>query len=93
MMRKIIITLLFLIPWIATAQEIRDMDICVEVAQNGSATVITDWKSKRSLEEKAGRSGLVKTKRGYELCWGQGSLGDQQGLCGNWERSFCWSSH
>ena len=95
------------------------MDIRVEVAHNGSATVITDWdvtvvsgtewyipvenlgpmtitsfqvfengeafvdegldwKSKRSLEEKAGRSGLVKTKRGYELCWGQGSLGDHK---------------
>jgi len=111
--------LLALLPLTLSAQEIRDMDIRVEVTQNGSATVITDWdvtvvsgtewyipienlgpmtitslqvfengeafvdegpdwKSKRSLEEKAGRSGLVKTKRGYELCWGQGSLGDHK---------------
>lgn len=119
MKRTVFILLTFLFPLTLSAQEIRDIDIRVEVAYDGSATVITDWdvtvvngtewyipienlgpmtitsfqvfengeafvdegpdwKSKRSLEEKAGRSGLVKTKRGYELCWGQGSLGDHK---------------
>ena len=45
-MRTIRITLsvlLALLPLTLSAQEIRDMDIRVEVTQNGSATVITDW--------------------------------------------------
>lgn len=113
------IILLALLPLTLSAQEIRDMDIRVEVEQKGNATVTTDWdvtvtsgtewyipvenlgsmtvtslkvsedgktfvdegfdwKSKRSLEQKKGRSGIARTSRGVELCWGQGSLGDHK---------------
>lgn len=43
MKRTVFILLTFLFPLTLSAQEIRDMDIRVEVAQNGSATVTTDW--------------------------------------------------
>ncbi|MDO4565988.1 MAG: DUF2207 domain-containing protein [Oscillospiraceae bacterium] len=33
------------------------------------------WDVDRSLEEKAGRCGMVETSGGYELCWGLGSYG------------------
>ena len=119
MKRTVFILLTLLLPLTLSAQEIRDIDIRVEVAQSGSATVITDWdvtvvsgtewyipvenlgsmtvtslkvsengktfvdegfnwKSSRSLEQKKGRSGIAKTSRGVELCWGQGSLGDHK---------------
>ena len=98
------------------AQSIRDLDIRVEVAKDGSARItqvwdvnvvkgtewyipvenlgkmtITDltvsengqpfvnegrhWDVDRSLEEKAGRCGIVEKRNGVELCWGQGSYG------------------
>ncbi|MCR5004166.1 MAG: DUF2207 domain-containing protein [Bacteroidales bacterium] len=34
------------------------------------------WEVNRSLEEKAGRYGMVRKPNGYELCWGLGSYGD-----------------
>lgn len=33
------------------------------------------WKVKRSMDEKAGRCGIVEKSDGVELCWGQGSYG------------------
>ena len=33
------------------------------------------WDVDRSLNEKAGRCGIVEKRNGVELCWGQGSLG------------------
>ena len=118
-MRKLLLFFSLLLPLTLSAQEIRDMDIRVEVEQKGNATVTTDWdvtvtsgtewyipvenlgsmtvtslkvsedgktfvdegfdwKSKRSLEQKKGRSGIARTSRGVELCWGQGSLGDHK---------------
>ena len=118
-MKKILFLLALLFPLALQAQEIRDMDIRVVVAKDGSATVTTDWdvtvtsgtewyipignlgpmevtslkvsengktfvdegfnwNSSRSLEQKAGRSGLVRKTDGVELCWGQGSLGDHK---------------
>jgi hypothetical protein len=42
-----------------------------------------DWNTQRSIEEKAGRSGIVdKGKDGVELCWGLGTLGDHQWKAG-----------
>ena len=42
-----------------------------------------EWNTKRTIEEKAGRSGIVdKGKDGVELCWGVGSLGDHQWTAG-----------
>ena len=120
MKRTVFILLTLLLPLALQAQEIRDMDIRVEVGRDGSATVTTDWdvtvvngtewyipienlgpmkvmslkvsengktfvdeefnwNSGRSLEQKAGRSGLVRKTDGVELCWGQGSLGDHKG--------------
>ena len=120
MKRTVFILLTFLFPLTLSAQEIRDMDIRVEVGRDGSATVTTDWdvtvtsgtewyipvenlgpmkvmslkvsengktfvdegfnwNSSRSLEQKKGRSGLVRKTDGVELCWGQGSLGDHNG--------------
>ncbi len=35
-----------------------------------------EWDVDRSLEEKAGKSGIVHKKNGVELCWGIGSVGD-----------------
>ena len=119
MKRTVFILLTLLLPLALQAQEIRDMDIRVEVGRDGSATVTTDWdvtvvngtewyipienlgpmkvmslkvsengktfvdeefnwNSGRSLEQKAGRSGLVRKTDGVELCWGQGSLGDHK---------------
>ena len=98
------------------AQSIRDLDIRVEVAQDGSAritqvwdvTVVSGtewyipvenlgkmtikdlsvsengqpfvsegrrWDVDRSLEEKAGRCGILEKRNGVELCWGPGSYG------------------
>ena len=117
--RIILSALLALLPLTLLAQEIRDMDIRVEVAKDGSATVTIDWdvtvtsgtewyipvgnlgpmkvtslrvsengktfvdegfnwNSSRSLDQKKGRSGLVRKSDGVELCWGQGSLGDHK---------------
>lgn len=40
-----------------------------------------NWKTNRSIEEKAGRCGIVdKGSDGVELCWGQGSYGDHEWL-------------
>lgn len=36
------------------------------------------WDTKRSREEKSGTCGILKTSRGYELCWGIGNYGDHQ---------------
>ncbi len=41
------------------------------------------WDTHRSLEQKAGRSGIVVKNDGVELCWGQGSYGDHV-----WEAGF-----
>ncbi|MBR4826757.1 MAG: DUF2207 domain-containing protein, partial [Bacteroidales bacterium] len=34
------------------------------------------WDTDRTLEQKAGRCGIVEKRDGVELCWGQGSYGD-----------------
>ena len=39
---------------------------------------LDDWNTNLSREEKAGKSGILKTSDGYELCWGIGSYGDHQ---------------
>lgn len=36
------------------------------------------WDTKRSRDEKSGTCGILKTSRGYELCWGIGNYGDHQ---------------
>ena len=102
--------------WVVHAQSIYDLDIRVDLAQDGSARItqvwdvnvvkgtewyipidnlgemyVTDlsvsengqpfisegtrWNVDRSLEQKAGRCGIVEKRNGVELCWGQGSYG------------------
>lgn len=49
----------------------------LQVSENGRQYVSegNNWKVKRSLEQKAGRCGIVEKSDGVELCWGQGSMG------------------
>ena len=102
--------------WVVHAQSIYDLDIRVDLAQDGSARItqvwdvnvvkgtewyipidnlgemyVTDlsvsengqpfisegtrWNVDRSLDQKAGRCGIVEKRNGVELCWGQGSYG------------------
>ena len=102
--------------WVVHAQSIYDLDIRVDLAQDGSARItqvwdvnvvkgtewyipidnlgemyVTDlsvsenglpfisegnrWNVDRSLEQKAGRCGIVEKRNSVELCWGQGSYG------------------
>ena len=37
-----------------------------------------DWDTKLSREEKSGTCGILKTSKGYELCWGIGRYGNHQ---------------
>lgn len=39
---------------------------------------IGDWDINRNLEEKAGKSGIVRKSDGYELCFGVGSYGEHE---------------
>lgn len=50
----------------------------LNVQENGKEFIsdARNWDSSRSIEEKAGRCGIVEKRDGVELCWGQGSLGD-----------------
>lgn len=39
---------------------------------------LSDWDTKLSREEKSGTCGILKTSKGYELCWGIGSYGNHK---------------
>ncbi|WP_099204115.1 DUF2207 domain-containing protein [Scatolibacter rhodanostii] len=39
---------------------------------------LANWNTKLTREEKQGKSGILKTKKGYELCWGIGDYGNRQ---------------
>ena len=45
---------------------------------NGAYTYVEDWDIKASFEEKAGKYGMVKTSKGYELCWGITEYGERR---------------
>ena len=47
------------------------------VSENGQRFISegTSWDVHRTIDEKRGRCGIVPTKDGVEICWGQGSLG------------------
>ena len=49
----------------------------LSVSENGQPFVSEGrrWDVDRSLEQKAGRCGIVEKRNGVELCWGQGSYG------------------
>ena len=57
-------------------ENLGEMEISnLQVSENGQKYISEGnrWKVKRSLAEKAGRSGIVEKSDGVELCWGQGS--------------------
>lgn len=43
--------------------------------ENGAFQVLEPWDVDASLDEKAGKCGVVETDRGVELCWGIGAYG------------------
>jgi len=45
---------------------------------NGAYTYKEDWDVDASFKEKAGKCGMVKTKEGYELCWGISEYGKKR---------------
>ena len=57
----------------------------LQVRENGHQFISEgeNWKVDRTLAEKTGRCGIHKTKKGVELCWGQGEYGHH-----NWEATF-----
>ena len=55
------------------------------VSENGQRFISEgdSWNVDRSIEQKAGRCGIVRKRNGVELCWGQGSYGSHV-----WTASF-----
>jgi len=45
---------------------------------NGPYTLVKDWDVKAGFKEKAGKYGLLKTNKGYELCWGISEYGESR---------------
>ncbi|MBR3075317.1 MAG: DUF2207 domain-containing protein [Bacteroidales bacterium] len=64
--------------WYLVRENLGDMHIGgLEVSDETGAAYIDEgvWDVERSLSAKAGRCGLHKTSRGYEICWGVGNYG------------------
>jgi len=45
---------------------------------NGPYTYLENWDVKASFQEKSGKYGMVKTNKGYELCWGISEYGERR---------------
>lgn len=45
---------------------------------NGPYTYVEDWDIDAGFQEKVGKCGIVKTKQGYELCWGISEYGEHR---------------
>lgn len=54
--------------------DIKDFSVCDDTGRKYINE--GDWNVDRSISEKAGRCGIVRSRDGMELCWGIGSLGD-----------------
>lgn len=70
--------------WYLPVSNLGDMELSgFGVSENGVDFIYegTDWDVDRSLGEKAGRCGIVRTGKGLELCWGQGSYGNHVWVC------------
>ena len=64
--------------WYVPVDNLGKMSISDFSVREGGLTFFNEgnrWDVDRSLEEKAGRCGIVEKRNGVELCWGQGSLG------------------
>ena len=46
--------------------------------ENGPYTFTKDWNINSGFEEKVGKCGIVKTAKGYELCWGISEYGQRR---------------
>ena len=57
----------------------------LSVSENGHEFISEGdhWNVDRTLEQKAGRCGIVRKRKGVELCWGQGNMGNHV-----WTASF-----
>lgn len=55
--------------------QIRITDLAVSDETGREYTNIGEWNINRSLDQKAGKCGIVHKKDGCELCWGVGSYG------------------
>ena len=67
--------------WYLVRDNLQDIvidDLRVSDESGLSFDNIGDWDVDRSLEWKKGKCGIVHKRRGVELCWGVGSLGDHQ---------------
>jgi len=56
--------------------DIRVEDLGVSDETGRKYTFEGEWDVNRSIEEKAGRCGIVTKRNGVELCWGIGTFGD-----------------
>jgi len=64
--------------WYVPVENLGKMSVTdFSVSENGRPFINEGrrWDVDRSLEEKAGRCGIVEKRNGVELCWGQGSYG------------------
>lgn len=64
--------------WYMPIKNSKNMNISeFRVSENGSEFIDEgrNWDVDRSIDDKAGRSGIVEKPDGIELCWGQGSYG------------------
>lgn len=67
--------------WYLVRDNLQDIvidDLRVSDESGLSFDNIGEWDVDRSLEWKKGKCGIVHKRRGVELCWGVGSMGDHQ---------------
>lgn len=67
--------------WYLVRDNLQDIvidDLRVSDESGLSFDNIGEWDVDRSLEWKKGKCGIVHKRRGVDLCWGVGSLGDHQ---------------
>ena len=46
--------------------------------ESGAYSVLDDWNIDVGFKDKAGKCGIVKTDKGYELCWGISTYGEKR---------------
>ena len=64
--------------WYLVRENLGDIEICnLQVSDESGLEFLNEgaWDVDRSISQKAGRCGLHRTGRGYEICWGVGTYG------------------
>ena len=67
--------------WYIPIENLHGIEVDSLKVWEGNQTFVSEghhWNSDRTLEEKAGRCGIIDKSDGVELCWGQGTLGDHE---------------